>query len=149
MDLPCSSSQLDKSGARIRPMFAAIADRYDRMNHLLSVNVDRYWRWWTARKVAPQGDSPVLDVCTGTGDLALAYWKRAAGSVPIVATDFCPEMLAIGRRKQRELGRLRNLEFREAKPTPRTSPFPTTSFRSSPWPSACATLRIRMRRFRK
>ena len=67
-----TTGELDKSGDRIRPMFAAIADRYDRMNHLLSMNFDRYWRWFTVRKVSPQGDQPILDVCTGTGDLAIA-----------------------------------------------------------------------------
>jgi demethylmenaquinone methyltransferase/2-methoxy-6-polyprenyl-1,4-benzoquinol methylase len=108
---------LDKSRERIRPMFAAIAESYDRMNHLLSLNVDRSWRRWTVHKVAPQGTAPILDVCTGTGDLALAYWRAAKGGVSIVATDFCPEMLAIARRKQRTLGYERNLEFREADTT--------------------------------
>jgi demethylmenaquinone methyltransferase/2-methoxy-6-polyprenyl-1,4-benzoquinol methylase len=117
---------LDKSGDRIRPMFAAIADHYDRMNHLLSMNVDRYWRWWTVRKVRPHGPAPILDVCTGTGDLAFAYWKATGGNVPIVATDFCPEMLAIGRRKQVAQGRQRNLEFREADTT--ALPFPDDHF---------------------
>lgn len=92
-------SELDKSGDRIRPMFAAIADRYDRMNHLLSMNVDRYWRWFTVRKVAPEGSLPILDVCTGTGDLAIAYLKKSAGKVSVVASDFCPEMLVHGRKK--------------------------------------------------
>ena len=117
MPTTCSETRLDKSGDRIRPMFAAIADRYDRMNHLLSMNVDRDWRWWTVRKVPPAGTAPILDVCTGTGDLALAYWRASAGRVPIVATDFCPEMLDIGRRKQAALGREQNLEFREADTT--------------------------------
>jgi demethylmenaquinone methyltransferase/2-methoxy-6-polyprenyl-1,4-benzoquinol methylase len=114
---PSGLRRLDKSGERIRPMFAAIAERYDRMNHLLSMNVDRYWRWWTVRKVAAHGTAPILDVCTGTGDLALAYWKATQGRVPITATDFCPEMLEIGRRKQRALGWQGNLEFREADTT--------------------------------
>jgi demethylmenaquinone methyltransferase/2-methoxy-6-polyprenyl-1,4-benzoquinol methylase len=117
MQATCSSSEVDKSGERIRRMFAAIARRYDRMNHVLSLNVDRYWRWWTVRRVAVRGTAPILDVCTGTGDLALAYWKATQGEVPILATDFCPEMLAIGRQKQAALRRERNLEFREADTT--------------------------------
>lgn len=108
---------VDKSQDRIRPMFAAIATKYDRMNHLLSCQVDRFWRWWTVRKVAPNGEAPILDVCTGTGDLALAYWRAAKGNVPIIATDFCPEMLDVGRSKQKAAGIHRNLEFREADTT--------------------------------
>lgn len=108
---------LDKSGERIRPMFAAIAHRYDQMNHLLSMNIDRYWRWWTVRKVAPTGTDPILDVCTGTGDLAIAYRKQTGGTVSVIATDFCPEMLEIGRQKQRVAGLQSQLEFREADTT--------------------------------
>src|ERR1700738_166951 len=64
---------IDKRETRIRQMFGNIAPRYDLLNHLLSMNIDRYWRWRTTRTVPPQGDEPILDVCTGTGDLALAY----------------------------------------------------------------------------
>src|SRR5438128_427712 len=64
---------LDKREARIRRMFGNIAPRYDLLNHLLSLNIDRYWRWRTTRLVPPSGTAPILDVCTGTGDLALAY----------------------------------------------------------------------------
>jgi demethylmenaquinone methyltransferase/2-methoxy-6-polyprenyl-1,4-benzoquinol methylase len=80
-------------------MFGAIAGRYDLLNHVLSMNVDRYWRWRTVRRVAPQGEAPILDVCTGTGDLALAYHRAARGQTQIVAADFCHPMLAIGRQK--------------------------------------------------
>ena len=68
---------VDKSNARVRRMFSRIATRYDLLNHLLSLNVDRYWRWRTVRRVPPTAGPPVLDVCTGTGDLALAYLKAA------------------------------------------------------------------------
>ena len=44
---------IDKSNERVQRMFGEIAPSYDRMNHLLSLNVDRYWRWWTVRKLAP------------------------------------------------------------------------------------------------
>ncbi|MCA9210627.1 MAG: class I SAM-dependent methyltransferase, partial [Planctomycetales bacterium] len=57
---------VDKSGERVRRMFGEIAPKYDRMNHLLSMNVDKYWRWRTVRIVRPTGDAPILDVCTGT-----------------------------------------------------------------------------------
>ncbi len=58
-------------------------------------------------------DGPILDLCTGTGDLALAYLKRSGGRVPIVGADFCHEMLAIGEKKARGAkgsGRIRFVE---------------------------------------
>jgi demethylmenaquinone methyltransferase/2-methoxy-6-polyprenyl-1,4-benzoquinol methylase len=92
-----SGSLLDKGETRIRRMFGSIAPRYDLLNHLLSLNVDRYWRWRTTRLVPPvvegPGAGPILDVCTGTGDLALAYDRAARGRVPIVGSDFCLPML--------------------------------------------------------
>src|SRR5688500_2053410 len=105
---------VDKSDNRVRQMFGEIAPRYDLMNHLLSANVDRYWRWRTVRLAPPRGESPILDVCTGTGDLALTYYRRTAGKIPIVATDFCPEMLAVGETKKRRAGINGELTFVEA-----------------------------------
>lgn len=80
-------------------MFGEIAGRYDLLNHLLSMNVDRYWRWRTVRAVPPQGSDPILDVCTGTGDLALAYYRAAAGKAKVMATDFCHPMLVLAEQK--------------------------------------------------
>jgi demethylmenaquinone methyltransferase/2-methoxy-6-polyprenyl-1,4-benzoquinol methylase len=105
---------VDKSATRVQRMFGEIAPRYDRMNHLLSMNFDRYWRWRTVRLAPPRGESPILDVCTGTGDLALAYYRRTGGQVAIFATDFCPQMLAIGEDKKRRAGINGNLTFLEA-----------------------------------
>lgn len=80
-------------------MFGKIAGRYDFLNHLLSLGIDHYWRWRTVRIVPPSGSLPILDVCTGTGDLALAYDRAAGRKTPIVGADFCFEMLEIGRKK--------------------------------------------------
>ena len=90
---------VDKSNQKVRDMFGEIAPNYDRMNHLLSMNVDRYWRWKAVRKLAPNRTDPILDVCTGTGDLAFSFHRYTAGSVPIVGSDFCFEMLEVGRKK--------------------------------------------------
>jgi demethylmenaquinone methyltransferase/2-methoxy-6-polyprenyl-1,4-benzoquinol methylase len=84
-------------------MFGEIAPKYDLLNHLLSLNVDRYWRWRTVRIVQANMDLPILDVCTGTGDLAFAFHRRTRGRVPIVAADFCQEMLDIGEAKKQKL----------------------------------------------
>ncbi len=108
-----SPSLLDKRETRIRRMFNSIAPRYDLLNHLLSLNVDRYWRWRTTRLVPPRGDAPILDVCTGTGDLALAYHRAAGGRAPVVGADFCHEMLVRATRKaerKRAAGRVRFVE---------------------------------------
>src|SRR5438128_2178793 len=88
-----TDSLLDKRQTRIRSMFNHIAPSYDFLNHLLSFNIDHYWRWRTTRLVPPAGDAPILDLCTGTGDLALAYDRAAGGRVPIIGADFCHEML--------------------------------------------------------
>ncbi len=88
-----STALLDKRESRIRRMFGNIAPSYDFLNHLLSLNVDHYWRWRTTQIVPPCGEDPILDLCTGTGDLALAYDRAARGQVPIIGADFCHEML--------------------------------------------------------
>lgn len=99
-----AADKVDKSEVRVRRMFGEIAGRYDFLNHFLSLNIDHYWRWKAVRQVPPVGLDPVLDVCTGTGDLALAYRKRGDASLPIVASDFCPEMLEIGKQKGSRVG---------------------------------------------
>src|SRR5262245_34368111 len=107
-------------------MFGNIAPSYDLLNHLLSLNVDRYWRWRTTRLVPPTGDAPILDLCTGTGDLALAYDRAAAGRVPVVGADFCREMLTRAEAKTRQrhaCGRVRYLEADAQR-----LPFPDDSF---------------------
>jgi demethylmenaquinone methyltransferase/2-methoxy-6-polyprenyl-1,4-benzoquinol methylase len=105
---------IDKSGARVQRMFGEIAPHYDRMNHLLSLNIDRYWRSWTVRKLQPAPGEPILDICTGTGDLALAFHKATAGKSEIIAADFCREMLEIGQRKQAKAAIGPELTFVEA-----------------------------------
>lgn len=90
---------VDKSEIRVRRMFGQIAPRYDFLNRLLSGGTDMYWRWRTVRTVPPLRDGPILDVCTGTGDLAIAWWKRGRGRFQVVGTDFTHEMLKLARRK--------------------------------------------------
>jgi demethylmenaquinone methyltransferase/2-methoxy-6-polyprenyl-1,4-benzoquinol methylase len=102
---------VDKSTHRVQQMFADIAARYDLLNHLLTLNIDKYWRWLVVRAAPPVGDAPILDVCTGTGDLALAYDRAAAGRSKIVAADFCEPMLAIGREKALRSGSSERIEF--------------------------------------
>jgi demethylmenaquinone methyltransferase / 2-methoxy-6-polyprenyl-1,4-benzoquinol methylase len=93
---------VDKSESRIREMFGEIAPRYDFLNHFLSGGTDYYWRWRTVRSAGPRDERPILDVCTGTGDLAAAYWRRARGRVAVVGADFTHEMLTRARQKTAE-----------------------------------------------
>jgi demethylmenaquinone methyltransferase/2-methoxy-6-polyprenyl-1,4-benzoquinol methylase len=90
---------VDKSGKRVQRMFGEIAGRYDLLNHLLSGGVDVYWRWRTVHDVPPVGDAPILDVCTGTGDLAFAYRDRAVAAALVIGTDFTQPMLTRANQK--------------------------------------------------
>ncbi len=101
---PDPPKTVDKSDLKVRRMFATIARRYDLLNHLLSLNIDRSWRRFTTRTVPPEPGVPVLDCCTGTADLALAYDRAGKGQSPVVGTDFCREMLVIGREKVKKAG---------------------------------------------
>ena len=80
-------------------MFGQIAGRYDFLNHVLSAGTDYYWRWRTVRAASKSLTGPILDVCTGTGDLALALRKKYGHRARVVATDFTHEMLALADRK--------------------------------------------------
>jgi demethylmenaquinone methyltransferase/2-methoxy-6-polyprenyl-1,4-benzoquinol methylase len=71
----------------------------------LSGGTDFYWRWQCVRSAPVENELPILDVCTGTGDLAIAFWRRAGGRVRVVGADFTHEMLRIGVRKVEALGR--------------------------------------------
>ena len=93
------SQKVDKSDQRVRAMFSSIARRYDFLNHLLSLNIDRSWRKFTTKTVPPLPGVPVLDCCTGTADLALEYHQAGKGQSPVIGSDFCHEMLAIGHVK--------------------------------------------------
>lgn len=90
---------VDKSENRVRRMFGQIAGRYDLLNQVLSLGVHHRWRKRVVKLVPPVGEAPILDVCTGTADLAIAYWRASRGKTPVVGADFCEPMLAIGRDK--------------------------------------------------
>ncbi|HLV00250.1 MAG TPA: bifunctional demethylmenaquinone methyltransferase/2-methoxy-6-polyprenyl-1,4-benzoquinol methylase UbiE [Acidobacteriota bacterium] len=94
-------SQVDKQAGQVRRMFDAIAPRYDLLNRLLSLSVDRYWRRIARKRLAQLQPDPssiqILDLCTGTGDLA--FEMARLGSV--VGCDFSHSMLVLGRKKER------------------------------------------------
>ena len=118
------SRGVDKSGGRVRGMFAEIAPRYDLVNRLLSGGIDVWWRHVTVSRAPPPASGAVLDVCTGTGDLALAYARAAGPAVRIVGSDFCRPMLDRGVEKSRRTGL--PVEWVEADAM--ALPFPAASF---------------------
>jgi len=89
---------------RIRRMFAGIAPRYDLLNHLLSANRDRGWRRETVEAGGARPGDPVVDVCTGTGDLAMEWSRTLGPSSRVVGTDFCEPMVRLGCGKVRDEG---------------------------------------------
>jgi demethylmenaquinone methyltransferase / 2-methoxy-6-polyprenyl-1,4-benzoquinol methylase len=94
-------TETEEQAARyVRGMFGRVARRYDLLNHLLSLNVDRWWRARTVSRLRPileRPDARVLDLCCGTGDLTLALATRGSGF--IIGSDFCHPMLTTARRK--------------------------------------------------
>lgn len=96
---------------RVREMFAAIAHRYDFLNHFLSASIDRRWRRLAVNKIrellGTVRPDLCLDCCSGTGDLAIALFRGL--DCPVIASDFCHPMLTRAVQKCRALA-VRNIE---------------------------------------
>lgn len=91
---PTGTSTEAEASRYVRTMFGEVAPRYDFLNHLLSANIDKYWRARTVRRLRPvldRADATVLDLCCGTGDLTLGLAKGAKARV--LGSDFCHPML--------------------------------------------------------
>ncbi|WP_068265466.1 bifunctional demethylmenaquinone methyltransferase/2-methoxy-6-polyprenyl-1,4-benzoquinol methylase UbiE [Rubripirellula obstinata] len=121
-----STASLDKSNSRVREMFRQIAPRYDLMNHLLSLNIDRYWRRAAVKRLRITPGKPILDTCTGTGDLAIAIAKKAGDQCEVIGSDFCYAMLEIARDKRKPGDATRGIDFLEA--DSQSLPFDTDTF---------------------
>jgi demethylmenaquinone methyltransferase/2-methoxy-6-polyprenyl-1,4-benzoquinol methylase len=90
----------DKTPDRIAGMFDAIAPRYDLLNHLLSAGIDKRWRTTAIRSLGLTGRETVIDVATGTADVALEARRAGAhGAARVLGVDFAGAMLALGLRK--------------------------------------------------
>jgi demethylmenaquinone methyltransferase/2-methoxy-6-polyprenyl-1,4-benzoquinol methylase len=94
------SRQPDKSPAKISGMFDAIAGRYDLLNLVLSGGMDRYWRRCAISSLKLTGKERLLDVCTGTADVAIGSALRAKGAARVVGVDFSGAMLTHGLDKR-------------------------------------------------
>jgi demethylmenaquinone methyltransferase/2-methoxy-6-polyprenyl-1,4-benzoquinol methylase len=89
----------DKKGDQVRQMFGKIAPRYYFLNRLLSLGIDRRWRRSAAGNISSRRGGRVLDIATGTGDMALEAARATEDSVRIIGVDFCAAMVEIGRSK--------------------------------------------------
>lgn len=88
---------------QVEQMFDNIAPTYDRLNHVLSFNIDRIWRKRVMRIVRRSHPAMIMDIATGTGDLAIAMAKRTEGA-KILGIDLSEEMLRVARDKVAKLG---------------------------------------------
>src|SRR6476661_3967996 len=100
---PAGTSDEHSAAQAVRQMFDEIAPRYDLLNHVLSMNIDRLWWRRTARQfrhILGRSDARVVDLCCGTGDMTMALRKLApVGATPYLGIDFAHQMLVRGRDK--------------------------------------------------
>jgi demethylmenaquinone methyltransferase / 2-methoxy-6-polyprenyl-1,4-benzoquinol methylase len=96
-----TDADISRSPDRISAMFDDIAPRYDLLNHLLSAGLDRLWRRRAIRALALTGRECALDLCAGTGDLAIAARTAKPGAARVVCVDFSAVMLTLGLAKLR------------------------------------------------
>jgi demethylmenaquinone methyltransferase / 2-methoxy-6-polyprenyl-1,4-benzoquinol methylase len=117
-----ASAPPDKTPNRIAGMFDAIAPRYDLLNHLLSAGIDRRWRKKAIASLGLTGRETLIDVCTGTADMAL----EARGAARVLGVDFAGAMVRLGLGKVRASGQDRRIVLVQGDAT------------SIPAPTACA-----------
>ncbi len=101
-------ADLSKNPGQVSAMFDQVAPNYDRTNNVLSVGNAPLWRVATTRAVAPRRGERILDVAAGTGTSSASL---AASGAHVVAADFSPGMIAVGRKRQAGVA---NIEFVEA-----------------------------------
>lgn len=92
-------------------MFAGIAGRYDVANHLLSGGIDFYWRRVLTKLVQKRSPRNVVDLATGSGDVAFKLRDRLGVNVPITGLDFCEPMLDQARQKKKQKATYADIQF--------------------------------------
>jgi demethylmenaquinone methyltransferase/2-methoxy-6-polyprenyl-1,4-benzoquinol methylase len=100
---PAGTDDPQSAANAVREMFNTISPRYDLLNHVLSMNIDRLWWWRTARRfrhILRRNEAEVLDLCCGTGDMAFALYRQTKGSkAAVTGADFAREMLRRAEKK--------------------------------------------------
>jgi demethylmenaquinone methyltransferase/2-methoxy-6-polyprenyl-1,4-benzoquinol methylase len=112
---PEGAKTQEEASQQVRQMFTRIAPRYDLLNHLLSAQMDRFWRARAAKELQPilqRADALVLDLCCGTGDLAFALRRNAKAR--ILGADFSHTMLTRARQKATSINGASSMVFLEA-----------------------------------
>ncbi len=122
--VPDAASTASKKD-QVAEMFNNIAGKYDFLNHFLSMGIDRTWRKKAIREIKAANPATILDVATGTGDMAIAAARAIAG-VKVIGVDIAEQMMAEGRKKTDVQGLTGTITFQYA--DSESLPFPTGSF---------------------
>jgi len=128
--------RLDEKNRAIGAMFSQIAPRYDFLNRLLSLGVDRGWRRRAVAEMHPAAGGRHFDLATGTADMALEILRQKGGGAAVVGADISLEMMRIGREKCRKAGAGGRIVFVRA-------PGEALPFRDCAFDSACVAFGIR------
>ena len=120
--------RLSEKGEKIQQMFGTIAPRYDFLNRMLSFGIDRRWRKKAVRLLKYREGARILDVATGTGDVALEIARTTPPSVKITGADFCKEMVDLGQLKAAQSAYAGRIDFTVA--PCEDLPFPNETFDS-------------------
>lgn len=96
----------------VNDMFGRIAPRYDLANHVLSLGVDRWWRWHQVRGVVQERPKTVVDLATGSGDVAFALAGKLPSDAHVLGLDFCQPMLDRANVKKERIRGGAPVEFR-------------------------------------
>ena len=105
---------MDKHRQMVRDLFSRIAGRYDTMNTILSLNLDKYWRRRTLEIASPQPGEKWLDVCCGTGKLTLAIRRILGESGEVTGLDFTSSMLAVAKQAEEQAHLPQSIRWLEA-----------------------------------
>lgn len=96
---------------QIRRMFNRIAPKYDQLNRIISLGLDRSWRKRALHLLAPYAPQRVLDVATGTGDLAIEIIQTISSTKEVVGVDISEEMMRVGQEKVHQAGLDKKISF--------------------------------------
>lgn len=122
-----NSEQISKT-KQVEAMFNDIAPKYDFLNHFLSLGIDKIWRRKVIRKIINDNPTDVLDIATGTADLAIMLAKKQL-KVKIVGVDLAENMLSVGRKKVDELNLSNRISLKQGDSL--SLPFNNDSFDSA------------------
>lgn len=113
MNQPLDQKLLDRDPERVARMFTEVSRRYDLLNHLLSGGRDRAWRRTAVRMARPAGARRILDLATGTGDLAFAFARAKGFEGEVLGLDISAEMVRLARKKAAARHVSNRVQFRE------------------------------------